>query len=206
MVETAEKSGYRFSPSKTKCVHICRRRKHHDDPCILIKGRRIECQSTVKFLGLTFDCKLTWLPHITNIVHICRKILILIRCVTSCTWGADRETLLKIHQSLLVLSRVNYGFVIYSSAGRSRLKLLDTIHCAGIRLAIGAFRTSPLYRFSWNLLPLSIMRKRALINYGTHILAQPNHSNYKLFCGENTLAIYHSRPTITRPASIRFLE
>lgn len=51
LVEAAERKVYRFSPSKTKCVHFCRLRKPHEDPIVPINGKRIDCQTTVKFLN-----------------------------------------------------------------------------------------------------------------------------------------------------------
>lgn len=121
--------------------------------------------------------------------------------------GANRDTLLKIHVSL-ILSRINYGCIVYSSARKSYLRKLDSIHCAGIRLATGAFWTSPtnsLYCES-GLSPLFLIRKKLLINYGTNTLAQPNHPNRKFFTDEATLLAYQSRPTISRPTAIRFRE
>ena len=56
--------------------------------------------------------------------------------------GADQTTLLKLYQSL-VRSKLDYGCIIYGSARKSYLKMLDPIHNQGLRLALGAFRTSP---------------------------------------------------------------
>ena len=43
----------------------------------------------------------------------------------------------------IVRSKLDYGSIVYGSARESYLKTLDTIHHQGIRLALGAFRTSP---------------------------------------------------------------
>ena len=58
---------------------------------------------------------------------------------TSC--GADQTTLLLLYRSL-VWSKLDYGCIIYGSAGKSYLQILDPIHNQGLRLALGAFRTS----------------------------------------------------------------
>ncbi|MPC75902.1 hypothetical protein E2C01_070301 [Portunus trituberculatus] len=39
---------------------------------------------------------------------------------------------------------MEYGCDIYSSATDARLRTLDSVHHAGVRLAMGAFRTSPI--------------------------------------------------------------
>ncbi|GFQ98277.1 uncharacterized protein TNCT_261311 [Trichonephila clavata] len=43
----------------------------------------------------------------------------------------------------LIRSKLDYGSVIYSSACKSLLKILDPVHHQGLRLCLGAFRTSP---------------------------------------------------------------
>ena len=57
------------------------------------------------------------------------------------SWGADRTTLLKLYRSL-VRSKLDYGCIIYGSARNSYLQMLDPIHNQGLRLALGALRTS----------------------------------------------------------------
>ena len=46
--------------------------------------------------------------------------------------------------SSLVRSKLDYGCIIYGSARKSYLQMLDPIHNQGLRLALGAFRTSPV--------------------------------------------------------------
>ena len=57
-------------------------------------------------------------------------------------WGADRIVLLRLYRSL-VRSELDYACIVYGSARRSILKQLDPIHYQGLRIALGAFRTSP---------------------------------------------------------------
>lgn len=59
------------------------------------------------------------------------------------TWGANMKLLIMIYKSL-ILSRIQYGSQIYITAKENLLKILDPIHNEGIRIAIGAFRTSPI--------------------------------------------------------------
>ena len=66
----------------------------------------------------------------------------LLRVVAHTDWGADRKILLNLYRTI-VRSKLDYGCIVYGSARPSYLKILDTIHHQGIRLAEGAFRTSP---------------------------------------------------------------
>ena len=42
----------------------------------------------------------------------------------------------------LIRSKLDYGSIVYGSARKSYLQMLDTVHNQGHRLALGAFRTS----------------------------------------------------------------
>ena len=63
--------------------------------------------------------------------------------LSNTNWGGDRSVLLNLYRSL-VRSKLDYGSIVYGSAQKSYLKCLDTIHHQGLRLALGAFRTSPV--------------------------------------------------------------
>ena len=53
----ATSNGFKFSKSKTQCVHFCKLRKQHDDPVLLLYGSHIPIVEESKFLGLIFDKK-----------------------------------------------------------------------------------------------------------------------------------------------------
>ena len=72
----------------------------------------------------------------------CLKSLNILKVLSHTTWGADRTTLLQLYRSL-IRSKLDYGSIVYGSARKSYLAMLDPIHHQGLRLALGAFRTSP---------------------------------------------------------------
>nr|CAH7742070.1 unnamed protein product [Callosobruchus chinensis] len=205
--EKASNLGLKFSPSKTKCLHFCRLRSPHNEPKLKLDNQEIEIKETAKFLGLTWDKKLNWHEHIKNITKKCNKALNKMRVLANVNWGSDRETLLKIYKSL-VLSKMDYGSIFYSSARKSQLKLLDTIQASGLRLALGAFRTSPIAALcsEAGIPPLKYRRQELLLRYHSKLWAQPDHPNYGAFFDENDDDVLYSRNTITRPANIRSQE
>ena len=93
-------------------------------------------------MGLHFDQHLNWKIHIKQIKAKSLKALNILKKLSHTTWGADRETLLKLYKAT-VLPILEYGSQIYSSASKSALKSLDPVHHLGLRLATGAFRSSP---------------------------------------------------------------
>ena len=60
----ATSNGFKFSKSKTQCVHFCQLRKQHDDPVLHLYGSPIPVVEESKFLGILFDRKLSFIPHI----------------------------------------------------------------------------------------------------------------------------------------------
>ena len=67
----------------------------------------------------------------------------MIKVVSNHEWGADKSVLLNLYRSL-IRSKLDYGSIVYGSARPSYLKMLNAIHHQGLRLALGAFRTSPV--------------------------------------------------------------
>ena len=93
-----------------------------------------------KYLGLIFDKKLSFIPHIKYLKAKCLKSLNILKVLSHTTWGADRTTLLQLYRSL-IRSKLDYGSIVYGSARKSYLAMLDPTHHQGLRLALGAFFT-----------------------------------------------------------------
>ena len=123
-------------------MHLCRLRKHHLDPELFLYGMPIQVVQEVKFLGLIFDCKLSFLPHIRYLKNKSTKALNLIRVVAHTSWGTDQDTLLLLYTSL-IRSKLDYGCIVYGSARSSYLRMLDPVQNHALRLCLGAYRTSP---------------------------------------------------------------
>ena len=160
----AEKQGFRFSTSKTVSVHFCRIRGVHPDPDLYLNGQRIPCVEETRFLGLIFDHRLTWVSHLKSLKNKCLEAMNILRVLSHTSWGADRKTLMKLYKAL-ILSKLSYGCEVYSSATPSRLKVLDPIHHAGIRLASGAFKSSPIPSLLVDAgeLPLDLYRQSLVV-------------------------------------------
>ncbi|GFT75963.1 reverse transcriptase domain-containing protein [Trichonephila clavipes] len=118
IVKWSDTNGHSISASKSCCVHFCRKRGIHPDPEIRIRDVQIPMVPDVRFLGVIFDRRLTFLPHILQL----RK---------------------RVYQAV-VLSRIDYGCVVYGSACKSTLKKLDSVHHMALRICYSAFRTSPV--------------------------------------------------------------
>ena len=92
IVKWADMTGFKFSISKTVVVHFCRIRGIHPDPDIYLKGQRIPCLEETRFLGLQFDRRLTWVPHLKLLKANCLKAMSILKVLSHTSWGADRHT------------------------------------------------------------------------------------------------------------------
>ena len=81
-----------------KCMHFCQLRGVHDDP--VLKLDEVEIPE-YKFLGVIFDRKWIFTPHINYLKAKCQKALQFMRVVEHTDWGADKSTLLTLYRSLV---------------------------------------------------------------------------------------------------------
>ncbi|GBN24059.1 hypothetical protein AVEN_27884-1 [Araneus ventricosus] len=98
------------------------------------------------------------------------------------SYGAETSTLLKIYKAL-IRSKLDYGCVVYGSGSKSVLKALDIVHHQGLRLSLGAFRTSPIqsiYVLSHEP-SLELRRERLTLNTFFKIKSNSSHPmHYKV--------------------------
>ena len=164
----ALENGFKFSKTKTQCMHFCLLRGLHNDPVLRLDGVEIPVVAQYKFLGVIF------------VKAKCQKALQLLRVVAHTDWGADKSTLLKLYRSL-VRSKLDYGCFIYGSARKSYLRCLDSIHHLGLRLALGALRTSPVESLyvEANEAPLSLRREKLALQYYTKLQSCPSNPAFE---------------------------
>ena len=124
--------------------------------------------------------------------------------LSNTNWGGDRSVLLNLYISL-VRSKLDYGSVVYGSARKSTLKCLDTIHHQGLRLALGAFRTSSIESFyaESNKPSLYVRREKLSLQYTTKLAATPQNPTYNCVCNPKFERFYNSKPTAIKPLDLR---
>ena len=129
-----------------------------------------------------------------------------IRVVAHLKWGGDRDILLMLYRAI-VRSKFDYGCIVYGTASNTNLRQLDSIHNSGLRLALGAFCTSPvssLYTEA-NEAPLEERRLKLFMHYYVKTRAcidNPAHHAMHEF-DQTTRDLYAPRPNgrggMTRP-------
>ena len=201
-------NGFKFSKSKTQCVHFCQLRKVHDDPELYLYGSLIPVVEDFKFLGIIFDRKLSFIPHIKYLKAKCLKALNLLKVLSHTNWGADRTVLLQLYRSL-IRSKLDYGSIVYGSARKSYLMMLDTVHHQGLRIALGAFRTSPVESLYVEAEEpsLYLRREKLALQYAIRLAANPSNPTFKVtfapHISQDLIDLYDSKPNAIRSFGLR---
>ena len=96
----------------------------------------------------------------------CQRLLNLLRAVSSNKWGADQYTLVRIYRALL-LAKIDYGCIVYGSAAKSALIDIEVIAREALKIAVGAFKSTPYatVHVLANDIPLMLGRDLVTLNY-----------------------------------------
>ena len=192
---------------KTVAILFSIKRGIQTDPILHLNQIELPVKKEHKFLGVIFDKKLTFLPHINALKKKTSQSLNILKVLSRKHWGSDRASLLQVYRSV-VRSSLDYGSIVYGSARHSYLKRLDPVHNLGLRLSTGAYRTSPINSLyvETNEPPLTDRRTMLTYSYVLKIRSMPNHLCHPIVnqCPSRTLFI--SKPQTIRPLLLRVEE
>jgi hypothetical protein len=78
---------------------------------------------------------------------------------------------------MLIKPKIDYGCECYSSASKTLLESISPIQNCAIRIATGAFRSSPILSLhsESGLKPISIHRELKILNFYTRVFVNPSH-------------------------------
>ena len=91
----ATDNGFRFSKTKTVCMHIYQKRGLHLDPQLFLDKSPIPVVEETKFLGVIFDRKLSFIPHLKYVKKNGLKALYILKVIGNTEWGADQKVMLQ---------------------------------------------------------------------------------------------------------------
>ena len=171
----SDRWGLNISHSKTHIITFSLKKTPLTSP-LLLKGNPLPVVNTVKFLGLTFDSRLTWGPHTLLLKSKCQADLRLLSMVSRNNWGSDANILRTLYISL-IRSKLDYGSFLYSGASKSNLLLLERIQYAACRAILGALKPTPTFKLEVeaNLMPLNLRRNSLMSQYSCRVLSIPSH-------------------------------
>ena len=80
---------------------FCNRRLSCPDPYLTLGRDQIIVVKELKFLGLTFDSRLSFIPYLRNLRSKTQKAVGLIKVVAAKGWGADRHAKPTLYRALV---------------------------------------------------------------------------------------------------------
>ena len=121
-------------------------------------------------------------------------------------WGADQTTLLQLYRSL-IRSKLDYGSIVYGSARKSYLAMLDPLHHQGLRLALGAFRTSPVASLyvEADEPSLTSRREKLSLQYAIRLAENPSNPAHEVTFPPKYTDLYESKPNFNKSFGVRIL-
>ena len=181
-------------------MHFCLLQSVHAEPELTLDGDHINVVEETKFLGLIFYAKLSFMPHIKYLKTRCLKALDILSVLSSSDWGADRDVLLSAYRTL-VRSQFDYGSKVYGSARSSCIGLLNAVYHEGLRLALSAFRTSPIQSLyiEANGPSPNNRRTKLAIQYVVKLKTNPLNPAYHCIFETRDESAYESRPNYIWP-------
>ncbi len=102
--------GSEFAPAKYQLAHFTNKMKNVNmDACVTLPGHNepIKPKPEVKYLGVKFDSKLTWKPHIESIKTKVTKSVGALAKISGSTWGGSYQAVRKIYKAT-VLPQITY--------------------------------------------------------------------------------------------------
>ena len=200
----SDQNGFKFSKSKTVCMHFCQKRKLHADPELRMDGVLLPVVREAKFLGVIFDRKLNFVSHLKYIKNKSIKAMNLLKMISHSDWGADRYTLMRLYKSH-IRSKLDYGSIVYGAARKSYIKTLDTVQNQALRLCLGAFRTSPMESLYVEAGEYSLYYRRHKLSmqYAIKLYSNPKNPAYNTVFKPNFITLFEKQPTAIAPFGIR---
>ena len=153
---------------------------------------------------LVFDRKLWFIPHIKQLKAKCQKALNLLRVAAHTDWRADRKVLLNLYRTIIRF-KLDYDSIIYGSARKSYLEMLDPTHHQGLRLALGAFRTSPSESLlaEANEPSLFYRRLKFSMQYALKLKSNPSNPTYETVFEPQYKTLFENKPNMIPSLGIR---
>ena len=124
--------------------------------------------------------------------------------MSSTDWVANSTVLLNLYR-LLIRSTLDCECIVYCSARPSYIMLLDTVHHQGLRLSLGAFRTSPVESLYVEANEPSLENRHIKLGmqYATKLKAYPSNPAYDCVFNPLCKNVYDKQPNAIQLFGLR---
>jgi ribonuclease HI len=133
--------GLNLAPTKTQMILFTRKYKI-GQISINVGNHIIHLSDSVKYLGVIFDKRCSWRPHIDYTCRKARKGLNFMRAISSRNWGASPFVLTLLYKAL-VRSHLEYCCMCFAAAAKTYIIQLQRVQWASLRIILGTMKSSP---------------------------------------------------------------
>lgn len=109
---------------------------------VAFQGESVPIVKTVKFLGVIFDGKLSWVAHAKQVLRSSGKKINVMRSIAGLCWGSHPSTLLSVYKGW-IRSSLEYGSIAFVDIDHNAEKILDTIQFRALRIVLSLFISTP---------------------------------------------------------------
>ncbi|XP_066596954.1 uncharacterized protein [Prorops nasuta] len=163
--------GLKISSQKTALVHFTRKLSVNKIISLKSKVGIIECKHSHKFLGVTFDEKLTWQAHLKETSAKFKKLFNLTLWLTHCKWGCHPSSLMKILRGYII-PIIEWGSIVYINPTNTNIqKRYDTFVLTITKKMMGVSNAAS-NRITWFLSGLLDLKSRAFTTITKFLLTR----------------------------------
>ena len=105
------------------------------EPALSLYGDLLSYYPHIKFLGITFDNRMTFLKHFEEILVRCNKKFHRLRIVVNKRWGPSPTTILQIYKQC-VGQIFEYGIISTIAVSKTVITKMQRVQNSFIRLAL----------------------------------------------------------------------
>jgi hypothetical protein len=129
---------------KVGLMLITNRRKYQTKTLIL-NGKKLEYMKQIKYLGITIDASLTWVPHVKSKSAKALSALAQCRRAIGSKWGLSPRVTHWIYTAV-VLPGVLYGSLVWAPATKfqNKTQKLQRVQSCALRTICGTMKSTPI--------------------------------------------------------------
>ena len=126
----------KLNPEKTKVIIFSKSRSAiRAEPALSLYGDLLLYYPHIKFLGITFDNRMTFTKHFEEILQCCNNKFHCLRILVNEKWGPSPATILQIYKQC-VRPIFEYGIVSAVTVSESVINKIQRVQNSFIRLAL----------------------------------------------------------------------
>ena len=167
----------KLNPEKTKVIIFSKSRfAIRAEPALSLCSKLLSYYPHIKFLGITFDNRMTFTKHFEEILERCNQKFHRLRILVNKKWGPSPDTILQIYKQC-VRPIFEYGIVSTITVSETVITKIQRVQNSSIRLALHLpkYVSARLLYEPWGL---PYVRERLI------------------FVGQNHLARMHANPLV----------